>query len=72
MIRPGDLVLYKRRGCDSYELGVAKRRSDRGGWFVYYSAGDTAAHTPDDCIFEFGNFAEGVVRAHLGGGETVA
>lgn len=27
MINDGSLVLYKRRGCDSYELGVVECRN---------------------------------------------
>lgn len=66
-VKPGDLVLYKRRGCGSYELGVVKSRNAKGdGWFVWYSGGDTAASTPDDCLLAFGNLASEVVRAHLG------
>lgn len=65
-IKPGDVVLYKRRGCDSYELGIVKSRNYRDdGWFVYYSGGDTAASTPDDCLFEFENAADLLLAAHF-------
>lgn len=62
-MKPGDLVLYKRRGCDVYELGVVKSMRDDGA-FVWYSGGDTAAATPADCLFEFENDARAVVEAH--------
>lgn len=68
-MRAGDLVLYKRRGCDSYELGVVKRTLDDGSAFVWYSGGDTAAHTPADCLLEFQNAAKSVCIAHLQKGE---
>ena len=65
-VKPGDVVLYKRRGCDSYELGVVRSRNGRdAGWFVCYSGGDTAASTPDDCLFEFENDASAVLAAHF-------
>lgn len=65
-IKQGDAVLYKRRGCDSYELGIVKARNVRDdGWFVYYSGGDTAANTPDDCLFEFENAADLLLAAHF-------
>lgn len=65
MIAEGSLVLYKRRGCDSYELGVVKCRNHTDdGWFVWYSMGETAADTPDDCLFEFENAAHGALRGH--------
>lgn len=50
-IRPGDYVCYTRRDTDHHELGVVKRRNNTGdGWFVWYSAGETAANTPDDLL----------------------
>lgn len=50
-IRPGDFVVYTRRGTDHRELGRTKRPAPDGhGWFVWYSEGDTAALTPIDCL----------------------
>lgn len=62
--RAGQPVLYRRRGGDSFELGVVKSVRDDGGCFVWYSSGDTAALTPADCLFAFDNDAEGALRVH--------
>lgn len=67
-MKAGDIVLYKRRGCDSYELGVVKSVLDDGSAFVWYSGGDTAARTPADCLFGFDNSAASVVSEHAGHG----
>lgn len=67
-MKAGDIVLYKRRGCDSYELGVVKNTLDDGSAFVWYSGGDTAARTPADCLFGFDNPAASVVSEHAGRG----
>lgn len=68
-MRDGDLVLYRRRGCDSFELGVVKRMNEDGSAFVWYSGGDTAARTPADCLFGFENAAASAVAAHFSGSE---
>lgn len=44
-IRPGDFVAYVPPGSHDCTLGRVKRRGE-GGWFVWYTAGDTAALTP--------------------------
>ena len=50
-IKPGDFVIYTKRNTDHRELGRVKRRMpDNRGWFVWYTDGDTAAGTPDDCL----------------------
>lgn len=55
-ISPGDLVVYRRRDSSFYELGrVVRRNNSNDGWFVCYSSGDTAANTPDDCLFSLSN-----------------
>lgn len=63
-MREGGLILYKRRGCDDYELGVVKTILSDGGALVWYSGGDTAAMTPADCLFEFENAAMTTVFKH--------
>lgn len=67
-INPGDLVIYKKRGCNSFEIGRAlKRNNTNDGWFIFYSRGETAANTPDDCIFPIDNKYSFTVDTDFGG-----
>lgn len=67
-ICPGDHVVYKKRGCNSFEIGrVLRRNNTDDGWFVFYSSGETAANTPDDCIFPIQNRSMLKMFTNLGG-----
>lgn len=62
---PGELFIY--RNGDKYELGKVKRKDSRGeGYFCWYHRGDTAAHTPVDCMHKLVN-AYCIDKESLGG-----
>lgn len=58
--KPGEAVLYRRRGSEHFEVGVVKSVAEDGA-FVWYSSGDTASKTPFDCIVELKN--EGCIES---------
>lgn len=59
----GEYIIYQNG--DRFEIGKIKRLTADGA-FVYYSSGDTAAHTPFDCIHKLIN-AYTIEKTSLGG-----
>lgn len=64
--REGELIIYQNG--DRYELGKIKRITDTGA-FVCYSEGDTAAHTPFDCMHKLTN-SYVITKTSLGGADS--
>ena len=62
-LKPGQLIIY--RNGENYEIGKVKRVTEDGA-FVWYSAGETAAKTPFDCIHPLINEAA-IKETSLGG-----